>query len=218
MLRRTLLAAAAFVLLANIAVVTTGASTPVPGVQVAATLPAEQLPLAPISEMPPPTYVTSTTVAVPEPPSTQPIDPPTNAYADEPHIVIGTIQIPRLGLDVPLNHGISLRSIDHGPSHWPGTALPGGTSGNVVVAGHRVTHSKPFRHLDTLAEGDEIIFVVDGVRSVYRVTGHDIVTPDRTDIVTQTSEPIVTLFACHPPGSARYRYVVRGALVSTSPA
>lgn len=221
MLRKALLGAAVFVLLANVAAVGSGAADPVPAgqdVQVAATLPAEKLPAEPISEMPPPTYVTSTTVAVPEPPSTRPIDPPTNAYADEPHVVIGQIEIPKLGLNVPLNEGISLRSIDHGPSHWPGTAMPGGTTGNVVVAGHRVTHTKPFRHLDTLAPGDEIIFVVDGIRSVYHVTDHDIVTPDRTDIVNQTAEPIVTLFACHPPGSARYRYVVRGALVSTSPA
>jgi sortase A len=219
MLRRTLLGASVFVLLANLAVVTTGSAAPAPGVQVAAAAPVGGLlPAEPIPEMAPPTFVPSTTTTIAEPPSTQPIDPPENAYAAEPHVVIGQIQVPKLGLDVPLNEGISLRSIDHGPSHWPGTAMPGQSSGNVVVAGHRVTHTKPFRHLDTLAPGDEIIFIVDGVRSVYHVTGSEVVTPDRTDIVVQTAEPIVTLFACHPPGSARYRYVVRGALVSSSPA
>lgn len=218
MLRRTLLGAAIFLLLANVLVMTTGATTPPPGVQIAAFLPAEDLPAEPLPEMPPPTFVAPTTTTMPAPPSTQPVEVPRNAYADEPHVVIGQIQIPKLGLDVPLNQGISLKSIDYGPSHWPGTALPGSASGNVVVAGHRVTHTKPFRHLDALSPGDEIIFIVDGVRSVYNVTGNEVVTPDRTDIVTQTPEPIVTLFACHPPGSARYRYVVRGALASTSPA
>ena len=87
-----------------------------------------------------------------------------------------------------------------------------------MIAGHRVTHSRPFRHIDSLVPGDEIIFVSEGVRSVYQVTGHEVVTPDATWIVNQTPDATATLFACHPPGSARYRYVVRAALVSTSPA
>ena len=44
-----------------------------------------------------------------------------------------------------------------------------------MIAGHRVTHSKPFRHIDQLAAGDEIIFVSEGVRSVYHVTEHEVV-------------------------------------------
>lgn len=214
-MRRLLLLASATVLLANIAAVTTGAADSAPVVPVAvATLPAEDLP--PIVADRVTTTTTSTTVATTVPTS-RPVDPPKNAYAAEPHIVLGTIEIPKLGLSVPLNQGISLKSIDRGPSHWPGTALPGNV-GNVVIAGHRVTHSKPFRHIDTLVAGDEIIYVVDGVRSVYAVTSHEVVTPDATWIVKQTEESKTTLFACHPPGSARYRYVVYGALVSSTPA
>ena len=144
-------------------------------------------------------------------PAPQPVPPPIDEYAEEPHVVLGTIEIPKLGLNVPLNHGISLVSIDRGPSHWPGTALPG-SRGNVVVAGHRVTKTRPFRHIDKLVPGDEVIFTVMGDRWVYRVTGSEIVTPDALRIVQQTAEATATLFACHPPGSARYRYVVRLAL------
>jgi sortase A len=142
-----------------------------------------------------------------------PVAPPADERAPEPAVVLGTIEIPRLGLSVPLNEGISLTSIDRGPSHWPGTALPG-QPGNVVVAGHRVTKTRPFRDIDRLQPGDEIIFTVEGVRTVYRVTSHDVVTPDAMHIVEQRPEPTATLFACHPPGSARYRYVVRAALVN----
>ncbi len=137
----------------------------------------------------------------------RPQAPPENAYADEPHIVLGRIEIPKIGLDAPLNQGISLRSIDRGPSHWPGTALPG-QQGNVVVAGHRVSKTKPFRNIDQLVPGDEVIFTVDARRSVYVVTGSQVVTPDTMEIVNQTPDATGTLFACHPPGSARYRYVV----------
>lgn len=218
-MRRFILGAVVLVLLANLAAITTGSvdsQAEVAPVQVAA-LPAEDLPPVAPDVLDAVTTTTSTTVAAPTT-TLRPVDPPVNAYADEPHVVIGTIEIPKLGLSVPLNQGISLKSIDRGPSHWPGTALPGQPNGNTVIAGHRVTHSKPFRHIDSLVPGDEIIFVVDAVRSVYRVTGHEVVTPDRVDIVTQTAEPIATLFACHPPGSARYRYVIRASLVATSPA
>jgi sortase A len=138
--------------------------------------------------------------------------PPRNSYAPEPIQEIGIIEIPKIGLRHKVMHGITLRNIDHGPSHWPGTPLPG-EQGNVVFMGHRVTHSHPFRRIDELVPGDDIFFEVAGVRSHYVVTGHEIVTPSRLDIVNPSPNAIVTLFACHPPGSARQRYVVRGALV-----
>ena len=96
--------------------------------------------------------------------------------------------------------------INRGPSHWPGTALPG-QPGNVGVAGHRVTKTRPFRHIDTLEEGDEVIFTLDGARWVYRVSGEEVVDDQAMWITDQTAEPTATLFACHPPGSARYRWV-----------
>ncbi len=147
----------------------------------------------------------------PPPSLSTPVDPPKDPYAPEPAVVLGTIEIPRLGLAVPLNQGISLNSIDRGPSHWPGTALPG-DPGNVVIAGHRATKTAPFRHIDQLQPGDTVVFTVGDERSTYRVTGHEVVTPDAMRIVEQTPQPTATLFACHPPGSAKYRYVVRLAL------
>ncbi len=140
-----------------------------------------------------------------------PVTPPADPYAPEAVSVIGTIEIPALGLATPLHQGVTLNAIDRGPSHWPGTALPG-ELGNVVVAGHRVTRGGPFRHIDKLVPGDQVIFTVDGRRSVYRVTGHEVVTPDAMRIVDQTPAYTGTLFACHPPGSEDYRLVVSLAL------
>jgi sortase A len=39
-----------------------------------------------------------------------------------------------------------------------------------------------------------------------------IVKPTQLEIVDPTPTPVATIFACHPPGSAKYRYVVRLAL------
>ena len=142
-----------------------------------------------------------------------PVAPSAGNEKREPVREIGTIEIPKIGLTHRIFHGITMRNIDLGPSHWPGTALPG-ESGNAVFAGHRVTKTHPFRNIDKLVEGDLVHFTVEGVRSTYAVTGHKVVTPKALEIVNQTPAPTATLFACHPPGSARYRYVVTLGLVS----
>lgn len=158
------------------------------------------------------TTLPATTVASPVPVAPAgPVRVPSNPYAAEPLVELGSIEIPKIGLNHRLFQGISLRTIDRGPSHWPGTALPGEV-GNAVFAGHRVTHSKPFRNIDQLVAGDEVIFTVGGQRSTYVVTGSEVVTPKALHIVDPTPVPTATLFACHPPGSARFRYVVRLAL------
>lgn len=159
------------------------------------------------------TTTTSAAVAATAPPGPKPVRVPKDPYAEEPIQEIGTIEIPKIGLRHRAYHGITLRNIDKGPSHWPGTAMPG-ENGNTVWAGHRVTHSHPFRRIHELVAGDEVIFTVAGVRSVYVVTRHEVVTPKALHIAEQTPTPTGTLFACHPPGSARYRYVVYLALLA----
>ena len=146
-----------------------------------------------------------------------PIAIPLDSYASEPVVEYGRIEIPRIGLNHALYQGVTLHNIDLGPSHWTGTARPG-ESGNAVVAGHRVTHSRPFLRVDELVPGDEVIFRVDGVRSTYRVTNSLVVAPDDTWIADQTRTPTATLYACHPPGSEAQRYVVQMVLESSSPA
>ena len=140
-------------------------------------------------------------------PAQAPVRPPKNPYQPEPVIELGTIEIPKINLVHQVYEGISLRTIDRGPGHWPGTAMPGQV-GNAVFAGHRVTHSHPFRNIDQLVPGDEVLFTINGVRSRYVVSGSEVVTPKALHITNQGPTPTATIFACHPPGSARFRYVV----------
>ena len=171
---------------------------------------------APVLEAQPTTTttaaVTTTTVA----PVSTPIAPPVNPRAAEAIVKIGEVQIPKIGLVHPIFEGVTLTVIDHGPGHWPGSAVPG-QLGNAVFAGHRVTHSHPFRRINELVAGDEIIFKMQNGTFTYKMTASQIVTPKDVHIVNPTRDATVTLFACHPPGSARQRYVVRGALVSSAP-
>ena len=131
---------------------------------------------------------------------------PANAYAPTPEIRHGQLEIPAIGLSQPLFEGVTLTAINRGPSHWPGTAMPG-EIGNVVVAGHRTTYSRPFWALDELQPGDELIFTIDSERIVYELERIEIVAPDDIHIIDQDHAMRATLFACHPKGSARQRIV-----------
>lgn len=177
-------------------------STPAP-----AATPATEVPtrLVPTTRLGPTTTVRPRPIAIPE-----------DSYAREKVVELGAIEIPAIGLQHKMFQGVTLHNIDKGPSHWTGTALPG-ERGNTVIAGHRVTYSHPFERIDELQAGDEVILRVAGRRSVYRVTTHQIVTPDDLWIADQTDTPTGTLYACHPPGSYEFRYVVRMELSSTGP-
>ncbi len=145
--------------------------------------------------------------------STQPIAPPQDARGPENNPPLGRIVIPKVGLDAELEQGIRLTTLDRGPGHWPGSAMPG-EIGNVVVAGHRTSHGAEFRYLDQLAPGDEVIFTTDTGAHTYLVTGTQIVTPNDLWITNPTDTPTATLFACHPLGSTAKRIVVSLALAT----
>jgi sortase A len=125
----------------------------------------------------------------------------------------GRITIPSIGLNHLTYEGIELSTIDYGPSHWPGTAMPGQV-GNTVFPGHRVTHDHPFFDIDLINIGDQVIFTNDTGRYTYQVTDHFVVDDEEMSIANPTDTPTFTIFACHPKHSAQQRYVVKGKLVA----
>jgi sortase A len=83
-----------------------------------------------------------------------------------------------------------------------------GHVGNVVIGGHRTSHDKPFRNIDQLLPGDDVVLNTLEGRFVYEVTSTEVVTPDAIWIIDQTAAFTATLFACHPVGSTKERIVV----------
>lgn len=143
---------------------------------------------------------------------------PLDARAPTPEVRHGMLEIPSIGLAQPFFEGVTLTAVDHGPSHWPGTPMPG-ELGNMVLAGHRVTKTRPFFDLDLAQPGDELIFTMDtGERYVYTLDRIEIVESDALHIVDQTYGYRATLFGCHPKGSARQRIVGHFTLQSSTPA
>jgi sortase A len=153
------------------------------------------------------TTSTTTTTTLPTP-----TPPPSDPKAAEPVIELGTLSIPAIGIEMTLHEGIRQTTLNLGPGHWPGTAMPG-AQGNVVVAGHRVSKHQVFLHINELVIGDEIIFETGAGRFVYALSDMQVVDPTDLWIVEQTPAYTTTLFACHPPGSTAQRYAVFATLV-----
>lgn len=127
----------------------------------------------------------------------------------------GRIIIPRIGLNHLTYEGIDLAVIDYGPSHWPGTAMPGQV-GNTVFPGHRVTHSHPFFDIDLIQVGDPVTFTNSTGSYTYEVTDTLIVDDEDVWIAEPTDSPTMTIFGCHPKHSAKQRYVVKGKLIKST--
>jgi LPXTG-site transpeptidase (sortase) family protein len=126
--------------------------------------------------------------------------------------VFGRLVIERIGLDTIVVKGTSTADLKRGPGWIDWTELPG-PSGTCGISGHRTTYLAPFRDLDRLAAGDTIELFSPYRRYRYRVTGSVVVRPDQTEVVDPGPRPALTLTACHPPYSARFRLAVMADLV-----
>ncbi|HEX9093973.1 MAG TPA: class E sortase [Coriobacteriia bacterium] len=124
----------------------------------------------------------------------------------------GRIVASAMGLDAVVVKGTRTADLRRGPGWIASTDLPGAT-GNVGISGHRTTYGHPFGRLDVLKAGDAIDLYSPYRRYRYVVDRTFVVTPDRVDVVAHTEEPKLTLTACHPPYSARYRLIVQAKLI-----
>jgi sortase A len=120
---------------------------------------------------------------------------------------VATLSIPRLHFQGVVHEGIRATVLANGPGHYPSTALPG-QAGTTAVAGHRVTHTHPFLHINLLREGDVMTMTTRWGRFRYRVYREQIVGPTDVAILRNVGFQQLVLTACHPPHTALERYVV----------
>lgn len=129
--------------------------------------------------------------------------------------VFGRLVIERIELDALVVKGHSRAVLKRGLGWIDYTDLPG-PAGNCGIAGHRTTYGAPFRHIGELEAGDTMDLYSPFRRYRYRVLDVSRVTPDRVDVMDSTTEPRLTLSACDPPYSARYRLIVHAELAGVS--
>jgi len=126
--------------------------------------------------------------------------------------VFGRLVIPAIGLDTLVVNGVSTADLRKGPGWIDWTDLPG-PEGTCGISGHRTTYGAPFARLGELVQGDTVDLYSPYRRYRYTVSGTLIVRPDQVEVVAPTERPSLTLTACHPPYSARYRIAVQAELV-----
>ena len=127
---------------------------------------------------------------------------------------LAKLTIPRLGLSVIVVTGTDRTSLREGPG-WMTTSAALGRPGNAVISGHRTTYGAPFRHLDALAPGDQIIVSRPGHSDdIYELRSTLVVAPGDTWVARPTPGVRLTLTTCHPAGSDKQRLVLQAELVS----
>ena len=118
--------------------------------------------------------------------------------------------------DYVIVEGDDTESLRKGPGHYPWTEWPG-EGKTVGIAGHRTTYGAPFRTLDQLDRGDEVVLEMPYARLTYRVAREDIVPPSATWVTRDAREERLVLSACHPLYSAAKRIVIFARLERAEP-
>ena len=125
--------------------------------------------------------------------------------------IIGTIQIPRMEIELGLYLGANAENMAKGAAIFGMTSLPlGRESENVAIAGHRGWQGTPmFREIQKLQMDDPIYLTTPWQTLVYRVCEIRIVSPeDSRWCKIQQGESLITLMTCHPYGQNYQRYIV----------
>jgi sortase A len=127
---------------------------------------------------------------------------------------IGRIEIKRIGLSsVVVENTDYWGSLSKGPGRYEQGSFPG-LGKTTGIAGHRTTWAAPFRHIDSIRNGDSIVVTMPYGTFTYRVLRHRIVDNGDWSIMNRVGFDELVLSACHPLYSASHRYVVFARLVN----
>ncbi|CAM5462810.1 MULTISPECIES: class E sortase [Streptomyces] len=155
-----------------------------------------------------------------------------NPGSFEPGQGFALLHIPKLDVVVPIAEGISNKQVlDRGMVGHYGegklkTAMPDAKTGNFGLAGHRNTHGEPFRYINRLTPGDDIVVETQDKFFVYKMAS---VLPVTSPSNVSVLEPVpkgsgftkpgryITLTTCTPEFTSKYRLIVWGKMVEERP-
>lgn len=147
---------------------------------------------------------------------------PPLAYSDQLTVggVMAYIDIPKINVYLPVQHGTDADTLENSVGHVVGTSLPvGGSSSHAVLSAHSgMASSKLFSDIDQLAEGDTFYIHVLGEVLAYKVDTINTVLPTDTSLLQiEDGKDQVTLVTCTPFGVNTHRLLVRGHRVLYTP-
>ena len=127
--------------------------------------------------------------------------------------IMGFINIDKIGVELPIYHGVEKEVLQTGVGHLPGSSFPvGGSSTHAVLSGHRgLPSAKLFTDLDKLELGDVFTITVHDRVLTYVVDQIKIVLPTESeDLLVEKGKDYCTLLTCTPYGINSHRLLVRG--------
>ena len=134
--------------------------------------------------------------------------------------VICYIDIPKINVYLPVQHGTGAETLEKSVGHVVGTSLPvGGSSTHAVLSAHSgMASSKLFSDIDQLTEGDTFYIHVLGDTLAYKVDAiHTVLPTDTSLLQIEDGKDYVTLVTCTPFGVNTHRLLVRGQRVPYVP-
>ena len=128
--------------------------------------------------------------------------PVVNAYVPPPIPTPGPeqarrLEIPTLSGDYPIVQGDDWEQLKKGIGQYIGSGRPG-RPGNVVLYGHNDIYGEPFRYLDRLKPGDEIVVSTERQTYTYHVKEVRVVEPTDVWVMAPTDHAQLTLISCYP--------------------
>ena len=143
------------------------------------------------------------------------VSAPPLAYAQQLTVggVMCYVDIPKINIYLPVQHGTDADTLERAVGHVIGTSLPvGGSSTHAVLSAHSgLASSKLFSDIDQLTEGDAFYIHVLGEVLAYRVDAiHTVLPADTSLLQIADGKDYVTLVTCTPFGVNTHRLLVRG--------
>ena len=131
-----------------------------------------------------------------------------------------TIDIPKIGVYLPVRHGTGAETLERTVGHVVGTSLPvGGAGTHAVLSAHSgMASAKLFSDIDQLVKGDVFYIHVLGEALAYEVDQIATVLPSDTSLLQiEEDKDYVTLITCTPFEVNTHRLLVRGRRVPYVP-
>jgi sortase A len=121
------------------------------------------------------------------------------------------IVIPAINIDWPVVEGDSWEELKQGIGHRVGSANPG-ERGNLVLSGHDDVFGEPFRDLEKLDVGKDVLVYAGGTSFRYIIKAKRVVAPNDLSVLGSSKNPIVTLITCTPYRVDTNRLILIGEL------
>jgi sortase A len=121
------------------------------------------------------------------------------------------IVIASISVDWPVVEGDSWDELKQGIGHRVGSANPG-ERGNLVLSGHDDVYGEPFRDLEKLEVGKDVLVYAGGTSFRYVIKARRVVAPNDLSVLSSSKSPIITLITCTPYRVDTNRLILIGEL------